>query len=94
MSKRKIFISAGAIVLGVVGFLATSANKKFAGVKTAWFRTAGAAQTFVTLFHGIAANALHLTTTVTAGRTAFFQTGTAVHTLFATNSTTTLLYGK
>ena len=93
MSKRKFFISAGAVILGVAGYLATSANKKFSGIKTAWFTTGGSH--VVTLFHNNngGSNVTHLTTSVTAGRTAFFQTGTVSHTLFADQGETVKLYG-
>ena len=96
MTKRKLFLACGTLVLAVSGFLATHANKKYAATLSAYFRTT-TTSAFITLFKGLTLGTMHLTTVAFTNHTAFFRSksmATGNKTLFATKGTAFKLYYK
>ena len=85
MSKKKIFLAAGSIVLAIVGFFTASAHRRFAASATAYFNNGTG--TYVTLFSGNSNSVLTLVKG-TNSKTAFFYTGTSKHTLWANKTHT------
>ncbi len=92
MSKTKIVVALGAVVLGISAFLATHATKKFAGAGSAYFKNSGG--TIVTLYHGVSNGTVNLTVNSPGtNRTAFYRTNVSsshIYTLYGTKSGLTL----
>jgi hypothetical protein len=81
---KKIFIAAGSVALVIAGYLSTSANKKFAGTRTAFFRTGVSPTSVVQTLFKATTSVTHLTTIKANGNgTAFFATVGGNKTLFA-----------
>lgn len=92
MTKRKLLIAAGPVVLAIAAFLTTSANRKFAGAVSAYFFTSGGK--IATLFKAQSSSVSNLTSAGSPNKTAFFSTSVNVtHTLFKTKASSTSLTG-
>lgn len=89
MTKGKIFVGAGTLILAVTAFLTTSANKKYSKAVSAYFKT-GVSSAVQTVFKNYNGSTL-LTTVKGTHKTAFFQTvGGGSWTLYKSNSSGTL----
>ncbi len=98
MTKRKIFVGLGSLILAVSAFFAVNANRKYLAATSAYFRTT-TLSSFITLFKGITipgGSIMNLTTTASSGHTAVFRSKgmTGDKTLYATKATTHPLYYK
>jgi hypothetical protein len=89
MKNSKFIISAGAVVLTIIGFVSTKAERKFASVTTAKFKQLTGSSAIT----GLAA-ANFTTVKGTAGKTVFFATvgGTQLASLYTSVSALKKVY--
>jgi len=88
MNKKKIFLSAGALVLAVAGVIAGRASAKFAAPTALYFTTAGLATNCYTLAGSIS-SVFHMTTAGTNPQYSIVTAGGFSSKVFA-NSTCTI----